>query len=157
MIGKQKLKREPEIKKLISEKLCKLLQKDNGAEKEFKNANIVEFDFAANSISVNGKTAFSESGMVLLNNAFHVSLLMASLEMKYVRLPRILILDGIENGGMEDSRSKNFQKIVTEALSEYDVDFQLIFATKNIDDSLKSKNYMVGDEYSESNKSLKSF
>lgn len=157
LIEKQKLKREPEIKELISERLCSLLRKDNGAEKEFKDAKYVEFDFAANSVSVNGKTAFSESGTVLLNNAFHVALLMASLEKNYVRLPRILVLDGIENGGMEDERSQNFQKIVAEALSEYQVEHQLIFATKNIDDSLKSNTYMVGEEYSETSKSLKSF
>lgn len=157
LIGKQKFKREPEIQALISEKLCELLRKDNGSEKEFKNAEYAEFDFAANSVSVNGKTAFSESGIVLLNNAFHVALLMAALEKTYVRLPRFLVLDGIENGGMEDDRSKNFQKVVVEALSSYEVDFQLVFATKNIDESLKSKDYMVGEEYNESNKSLKSF
>lgn len=157
LLGKQVFKREPEIKALISEKLCGLLRKDNGAEKEFKNADYADFDFAANSVSVNGKTAFSESGTVLLNNAFHVALLMASLEKEYVRIPRFLVLDGIENGGMEDDRSKNFQKVVREELSNYKVDFQLIFATKNIDTSLKSKTYMVGEEYSESNKSLKFF
>lgn len=157
LIGKQRLKREPEIKALVSAKLCELLQKDNGAEKEFKNADYAEFDFAANSVSVNGKTAFSESGMVLLNNAFHIALLMVALEKKYVRLPRFLVLDGIENGGMEDDRSKNFQRVVAETLSSYEVEFQLIFATKNIDDSLKSEAYIVGEEYSESNKSLKSF
>lgn len=157
LIGKQKFQREPEIQAIISEKLCELLRKDNGSEKEFKNADYAEFDFAANSVSVNGKTAFSESGIVLLNNAFHVALLMAALEKKYVRLPRFLVLDGIENGGMEDDRSKNFQRVVVEALSSYEVDFQLVFATKNIDESLKSKDYMVGEEYSESNKSLKSF
>jgi len=157
LIGTQRLKREPEINTLISEKLCALLRKDNGAEKEFRDANIVEFDFAGNSVSVNGKTAFSESGTVLLNNAFHVALLMVSLEKKYVRLPRFLVLDGIENGGMEDNRSQNFQKVVVETLSSYEVDFQLIFATKNIDESLKSKKYMIGDEYNGSNKSLKSF
>ncbi len=157
LIGKQIFKREPEIKALISEKLCELLRKDNGSEKEFKNAEYAEFDFAANSVSVNGKTAFSESGIVLLNNAFHVALLMAALEKPYVRLPRFLVLDGIENGGMEDDRSKNFQKVVVEALSRYETDFQLVFATKNIDESLKSKDYIVGEEYSESNKSLKSF
>jgi hypothetical protein len=157
LIEKQRLKREPEIMTLISERLCELLQKDNGAEKEFKNAEYAEFDFAANRVSVNGKTAFSESGTVLLNNAFHVAVLMSSLEKKYVRLPRFMVLDGIENGGMEDGRSKNFQKVITEALSSYEVDFQLIFATKAINESLKSKDYIVGEEYSESNKSLKYF
>ncbi len=157
VIGKQILKREPEVQALISEKLCELLRKDNGSEKEFKNAEYAEYDFAANRVSVNGKIAFSESGIVLLNNAFHVALLMAALEKTYIRLPRLLVLDGIENGGMEDDRSKNFQKVVVEALSGYETDFQLVFATKNIDESLKSKDYMVGEEYEELNKSLKSF
>ena len=82
---------------------------------------------------------------------------MAALEKTYIRLPRFLVLDGIENGGMEDDRSKNFQKVVVEALSRYETDFQIVFATKNIDESLNSKNYIVGEVYSESNKSLKSF
>lgn len=157
LIGKQRFTREPEVQALISDRLCELLRKDNGSEKEFKNAEYAEFDFAANSVSVNGKTAFSESGIVLLNNAFHVALLMAALEKTYIRLPRFLVLDGIENGGMEDDRSKNFQKVVVEALSRYETDFQIVFATKNIDESLNSKNYIVGEVYSESNKSLKYF
>lgn len=157
LIESQVFKREPEIQALISKNLCELLRKDNGSEKEFKNAERVEFDFAANSISVNGKTAFSESGVVLLNNAFHIALLMVSLEKNYVRFPRFLVLDGIENGGMEDERSKNFQKAIVEILSKYEVDFQLIFATKSIDEGLRSESYLVGEEYSELNRTLKTF
>ncbi len=151
----QFLRRTPEIHQAISEHLISILKQDNGAEKEFKNAMTIEFDFASNMVAVNTKTAFSESGNVLLNNAFHVALLITSLEKGYVRVPRLMILDGIENGGMEDSRSKNFQRVVKEYLESYKHPYQLIFATKSIYEGLDSEQYIVGQKYSEDNKSLK--
>jgi len=146
--------REPEVKRLVSENLINILKKDEGAEAEFKNAKRIDFDFAGNTVAVNGKTAFSESGNVFLNNAFHLALLLVSLEKEYIRLPRFMVLDGIENGGMEDSRSSNFQRILKEFLEESKVNYQMIFATKNIDDSLNNKDYIVGTQFSEGNKSL---
>ena len=153
----QFLKRTPEIHQTISEHLINILKQDNGAEKEFKNAMAIEFDFASNTVAVNSKTAFSESGNVLLNNAFHVALLITSLEKGYVRVPRLMILDGIENGGMEDSRSKNFQRVVKEYLENYRYPYQLILATKSIYEGLDSEQYIVGQKYSEDNKSLKMY
>ncbi len=102
-----------------------------------------------------GRLSWREHGFRLLNNAFHVALLITSLEKSYVRLPRLMILDGIENGGMEDSRSKNFQRVVKEYLGGYKHPYQLIFATKSIYEGLDSEQYFVGQKYSEDNKSLK--
>ncbi|TKB07681.1 AAA family ATPase [Desulforhopalus sp. IMCC35007] len=147
--------REPEIKSVISQHLIDILKDDIGSEKEFHNAHTIEYDFASNSISVNGKVAFSESGTVYLNNAFHVSLLLASLEKKYVRLPRFMILDGIENGGMEDARSRNFQSIVKQKLNNSEVSCQLIIGTKSISDDLKSDDFIVGKTFTKESKSLK--
>jgi len=146
--------REPEILGIISSHLIDILKLDIGAEGEFKNANTIEFDFASNTISVNGKSTFSESGMVFLNNAFHFSLFLSSLDKNYVRIPRFMILDGIENGGMEDSRSKNFQKIIYDILKDKSVDCQIIFATKSIYHELNNNNYVIGETLTKSNKSL---
>ncbi|OBU41676.1 hypothetical protein AYY25_01010 [Photobacterium phosphoreum] len=146
--------REPEIKKIISEELISILRLDIGSEKEFKQAETVDFDFASNSISINGKSAFSESGMIFLYNSFKLALLLASLKKEYVRIPRFMILDGIENGGMEDSRSKNFQKIIHDKLLNSNVEFQIIFATKSIEPSLDNCDYIIGDTFSENKKSL---
>lgn len=151
----QVLKRTPEIHQAISEHLVEILKQDNGAEKEFKNAMTIEFDFASNMVAVNAKTTFSESGDVLLNNAFHIALLATSLEKGYVRVPRLMILDGIENGGMEDRRSKNFQRVVKDCLENYKHPYQLIFATKSIYEGLDSEQYIVGQKYTDGNKSLK--
>lgn len=146
--------REPEVRESISKNLIAVLKKDIGSEDEFSSAKNIEFDFASNSISVNGKSSFSESGMVYLYNSFRLALLMTSLEKTYLRVPRFLILDGIENGGMEDSRSKNFQKAVHDLLSDSQVEFQIIFATKSIEESLDTKDYIVGTTFTRNNKSL---
>jgi hypothetical protein len=151
----QYISREPEVKEIISKHLITVLKRDIGAEKEFLDAKNIEFDFASNMVSVNGKTAFSESGTVYLNNAFHLALLMCSLDKEYIRLPRFMVLDGIENGGMEESRSSNFQKVVKDLLEEYQVDFQIVMATKCIDSSLDISKYIVGKKYNSEVKSLK--
>lgn len=146
--------REPEVRECISKNLISVLQKDIGSEDEFASAKNIEFDFASNSISVNGKSSFSESGMVYLYNSFRLALLMTSLEKTYLRVPRFLILDGIENGGMEDSRSKNFQKAIHDLLSDSQVEFQIIFATKSIEGSLDNNDYIVGTTFTRNSKSL---
>lgn len=146
--------REPEVRECISKNLISVLKKDIGSEDEFASAENIEFDFASNTISVNGKSSFSESGMVYLYNSFRLALLMTSLEKKYLRIPRFLILDGIENGGMEDSRSKNFQKAIHDLLSDSLVEFQIIFTTKSIEQSLDNNNYIVGTTFVRNHKSL---
>lgn len=148
-------RRTLEVKELVSTHLKEILHSDIGAEEAFKFADIIEFDFAANRISVNGKVSFSESSTVYLNNAFHLSLFLVALEKEYIRIPRIMILDGIENGGMEDIRSKNFQTFTANKLSEYSIENQLIIATKSIDPSLDKPNYVVGRTYTKHQKSLK--
>ncbi|EIU6793006.1 hypothetical protein L5150_003373 [Vibrio parahaemolyticus] len=146
--------REPEVRECISKNLISVLKKDIGSEDEFASAKTIDFDFASNSISVNGKSSFSESGMVYLYNSFRLALLMTSLEKTYLRIPRFLILDGIENGGMEDSRSKNFQKAIHDLLSDSQVEFQIIFATKSIEGSLDNDDYIVGTTFTRNSKSL---
>lgn len=148
------LKRIPHIKEKVSELVCSILRLDIGSESEFKNAEAFEFDFASNAMSVNGKSYFSESSMFLLNNAFHLALLRLSTLDALVRLPRLMILDGIENGGMQEDRSKNFQKIVRDFMAGSDVKYQIIIATKNADESLRSEEYVVGKFFSEGGKSL---
>jgi len=150
----QFIKRTPEITKIISNHLIAILRSDVGAEEDFKDAESIEFDFASSRVSVNGKTAFSESGTVYLNNSFHFALFLASLDKSYVRLPRFMVLDGIENGGMEDARSRNFQKIIKNKLEQYSCSNQLILATKSIHPDLDNSRYVVGRTFTKSKKSI---
>lgn len=146
--------REIEVAEITSKHLLDLVRKDIGTEETFKEAMEVDYDFAANRISVNAKTSFAESTAVYLNNVFHLALLFTSLEKEYIRLPRLMILDGIENGGMEDARSQNFQMVVAGKIDNLSTKCQVIIATKSIHPDLNNTKYVIGSTFTENNKSL---
>ena len=68
---------------------------------------------------------------------------------------KFLVLDGIENGGMSDARSRNFQKIVKEETDKIKTKFQLFIATRSIYEKLNTSDYLAGDELTSNHKSLK--
>ena len=132
-----------------------LLQEDLPLQKEFMSPESVEFSFTDNSVYVNGSKNFSESSAVVLRHVFHLALLSASMENVSMRLPRFMMLDGIDDGGMEKDRSHNLQQIIIDECSRYEHDYQLIFATSEINPKFSESEYVVGEYYSPSNYSLK--
>jgi hypothetical protein len=138
----------------ISETLKRLLREDLDRQEEFKNPDKVEFSFSDNSITINGANKFSESSTVVLRHLFHIALLSASTKDSKMRFPRLLILDGIEDGGLEPARAQLLQEIIVRECLALDVDYQMIFASSQIAPSLNSAEYVVGRTFSESNRSL---
>ncbi|WP_312153158.1 AAA family ATPase [Lelliottia nimipressuralis] len=139
----------------ISEITQELLQEDLPLQKEFISPESVEFSFTDNSVYVNGSKNFSESSAVVLRHIFHLALLSASMEHQSMRLPRFMMLDGIDDGGMEKDRSHNLQEIIINECSRYEYDYQLIFATSEINPKFSESEFVVGEYYSPSNYSLK--
>ncbi|MGL5668202.1 MAG: hypothetical protein ACRDD9_18975, partial [Shewanella sp.] len=132
----------------------RLLKQDLPLQKEFIEPRSVEFSFTDNIVYVNGSKNFSESSAVVLRHVFHLALLSASMEHKSMRLPRFMMLDGIDDGGMEKDRSHNLQKIIIDECSRYENEYQLIFATSEINPVYSESQYVVGEYYSPDNYSL---
>ncbi|MCG5050445.1 AAA family ATPase [Pectobacterium brasiliense] len=151
-------KKEEKLKEEIYLSICtitkELLQEDLPLQKEFIEPENVEFSFTDNSVYVNGSKNFSESSAVVLRHVFHLALLSASIEHASMRLPRFLMLDGIDDGGMEKDRSHNLQSIIIRECSNYEHDYQLIFATSEINPEYQDSEYVVGEYYSPNNYSL---
>lgn len=148
----------------ISDYTVDLLHKDLEREDTFKNAQSISFDFREGKIFTvidqfsDGKPReFSASSMVLLKNAFHLALHLASLDLSYVRYPRFTLFDDIEDKGMEEARSHNFQKLIVESLASKDVQNQIIFTTSMVAPELDMPEYTVGEFYTKKNKTLKGF
>ena len=144
----------PALKEKISKYMEEVLTKDveniddPHDKAEFSNITSIDFDLASNRIVVNNKVSFSESSMYYLNNALHIALLKLSLVDPNVRFPRLLILDGIENGGMEDARSKGIQKTLKEIADEYcGIRHQVIITTKGIYPEVDNDKYRVGEKF----------
>ena len=86
------------------------------------------------------------------------ALLFASILNDTMLYPRLLFSDNMEDKGMEEERSRNFQRLVVRRLNEMpNQDYQLIFATSMIAPELETPEYTIGEKYTQENKSLKFF
>lgn len=146
--------RKIDAKVTVSDIAKGLLNRDLLREEGFANAQAVQFDFGENRITVDGRTNFAASSMVFLKNSFHLALLSASTQRDYFRYPRFLILDNIEDGGMEEERSHRFQHLVVDASGATKVEHQIIMTTAKIAPDLEGSKYTVGRRFTPDAKSL---
>ncbi len=128
----------------IADEIRKLLRNDLRRQDSFENPKSIEFDFGANTISVDGQSYFSASSRVILKSSFFVGFLAAALKEDFFRHPRFTIIDTIEDKGMEPIRSHNFQLQIAEISKNTSVAHQFIFATAMIAPDLDEDQYTVG-------------
>lgn len=117
----------------INSNLKYLLSLDTGLQTEFMDPNNeISVIFEDNDINVNGTSHFSQSSSILLKHLFHLTLLLVANEEPSIRLPKFLILDGINDGGLEQSRAENLQSIIVKVSDMLTPPFQIICATSEI-------------------------
>jgi hypothetical protein len=68
--------------------------------------------------------------------------------------PRFLLLDNIEDKGMEVIRSQLFQKLIVEKATEVEVPYQVIFTTSMMNPMLELDEYVIGPAYTEDHRTL---
>lgn len=138
----------------LAENLIHLLKIDLERQEEFISAAAVDWSFSHDRVAVNGHTQFSESSMVILKQSFHLAMLMASAENSYFRVPRFILLDGIEDGGQEIARSHKLQENIAALSQGLNVSHQIIFATSQIAPSLAQQKFLVGSTSTVEKKTL---
>lgn len=146
--------RKIDISNTIERIMIRLLKLDLPLQTEFITPKNINFSFVDNEVYVNGSKNFSESSAVVLRHIFHLALLTSSLEKEYMRLPRFLMLDGIDDGGMEKERSHNLQRIIVEETGSYKHDFQLIYATSEINPDYDDIDLIVSRYFNPEDRSL---
>jgi DNA repair exonuclease SbcCD ATPase subunit len=132
-----------------------LLRADKDHEEIFLNGRNIEFDFAEDRVSIDERALFSASSMVYLKNSFRLAMLKASCTDKSYLYPRFLLMDNIEDKGMETSRSQLFQQEVVKMSQSLECEHQIIFTTSMIDPDINDSEYCVGEFYTDQNKTLK--
>jgi hypothetical protein len=145
--------RRQKVYRGIAENIIPILRRDrrdNGKpyEEVFEDSNVadIEIDFAKDRTLIDGRVKFSGSSNYIKKNAFQISALLEALDDPNYRLPRFLMLDAIENGGMKAFRSHNFQKVIIDCFRGRD-DFQLIFCTSMVLEELNNSTTGVGPYY----------
>ena len=150
---KAQVSRQRLVTETISKIAVKILRQDE-VEEQFKEAESVVIDWRNNTFSVDGRNNFSASSVVFARNAVHFAIFFASLELDFMRYPRFILSDCIEDKGMVPARSGNFQRIVSVLSSESQVRHQIIFTTSMIDPSLEGTHLCVGPPYIGGRKTL---
>ncbi|WP_417558248.1 AAA family ATPase [Mesoflavibacter zeaxanthinifaciens] len=142
----------------IREITISILRKDLPRQDEFRTGKIVEIDFLRDSFTLDGSNNFSASSKTFFKNAVIFSIFFASLEFDFMRYPRFIICDNMEDKGMEKERTQNFQELITKISDSYlekEKTHQIIFTTSMVSDELNNSEYCVGDDYDTDNKTLK--
>lgn len=133
------------------------LQHDLQRQQEFTQADEFNVDFSNNIVYLSNKhSKYSASSNFYLKIVARFALFMASLEIPFMRFPRFIFADNMEDKGIEIGRAQNFQKVLINKLLEYDSkDYQVIYTTSYITNELDNSPYVVGERYTKDNKSLK--
>ncbi|MEM8775888.1 MAG: AAA family ATPase [Pseudomonadota bacterium] len=131
------------------------LRRDLERQSTFKNADKVDFDFDGDRISVNGESFFSASSMVYLRNSFIASFAVAAANQQSFSHPRFLLMDTVEDKGMEPERSRNFQRLLHEKSKAAKSSNQIIIATSMIAPELDKPEITVGEFYTHQNRTLR--
>jgi predicted nucleic-acid-binding protein len=141
---------------LISNEAKALLDDDLEEHSDFGEVTHVSFDFAGDWVAINGEKnrAGSASGMVILKNSFAAAMLFASLRDKQFGLPRWMLFDNIEDKGMVEERSWNFQRLLVKRSANWSEPHQIIFTTSKIAPELEGTPLVVGRKYTRAARSL---
>ena len=148
-------RRRPRALSLVSDLAASLLRSDLDRQAEFSGAGTVGVDFASDSISVDGSVNFAESSNVFLKNAALLGLLLAAGTDEAFNHPRFLLIDNIEDKGMEESRSHLFQRMLVERVTELQRPYQVIYTTSMMNPTLELDDYTIGPSYTSENRSLR--
>lgn len=136
----------------VSEKVISFLRQDLDRQEEFQRAESVEVNFRDNLILVDGDLNFAESSNTIVKNSAILALFVAATEDEKFFHPRFLLLDNVEDKGMEPIRSHNFQNIIVQAAKNGN--HQIIFTTSTINPELDNDEYTIGPCYTHDHRTL---
>lgn len=139
---------------LVSEKAKMYLKDDIDRQDEFKYAQSVEVNFKDNSILVDGDLNFAESSNVIVKNSTILALLAAATMDNNFNHPRFLLMDNIEDKGMEPKRSHKFQEIIVNASNTAKYEHQIIYTTSMFNQKLDKEEYVIGPHYTHEKRTL---
>jgi hypothetical protein len=155
-IQRNQNKRKLSAYTLVSKQTKRLLDEDLQEHSDFGEVEHVSFSFADDWVAINGEKnrSGSASGMVILKNSFVLGMIASSLIDKQFKLPRWMLFDNIEDKGMVEERSWNFQRLIVKMSMQADVPHQIIFTTSKIAPELDGSNLIVGRRYTRAARSL---
>lgn len=146
--------RKRKAQTLISSTATKILAQDLPRQEEFRSPQSVSLNFRDDAISVDGNMNFAASSNVILKNTAILALFSAATLDEDFYHPRFLLMDNVEDKGMEEKRSHNFQSLIVQASRTARFEHQIIFTTSMMNPELDLEQFVVGPRYTHEKKTL---
>lgn len=121
----------------------------NDPSKELAGVDRISFDFGKDDVVAVGKDSPAASTGTYLKNSFFFALFLVSLENRFVRYPRFILMDNIEDSGLETNRVQQFHRDIIEHSKATDTVHQIIFTARSevITPELDQSALCVGKHY----------
>lgn len=132
-----------------------LLRSDLDRQPEFRDPQLVSLNFRDDAIFVDDQMNFAESSNVYLKNSVIFSMFMAAGNDVKFNHPRFMLIDNIEDKGMEPERSHLFQRLIVEHSTELSIRHQIIFTTSMMNPELELDDYVIGPHYTHEKRTLR--
>lgn len=131
----------------IDELAMKLIRNDTS--QDLKMVSSLRFDFSKDELFAVGKGSLAASTSTYVKNSFFFALFLTSLSLDFVRYPRFVILDNLEDSGLQTPRLQQFHNDIIECSNESDVTHQIIFSARSevLTKELNESDLCVGKEY----------
>ena len=136
-----------EVQNILATKITNLLKNDVGGEKDLHDIKAIEINFEKNKLYVNERSNYAASSMGYIKNCFSLSLWMASIENSNFKLPRFMLLDNIEDKGIEADRVYNFQNSIKNFIDNSDITSQIIISASLLEENLRNEKFIIGKYY----------
>ncbi len=138
----------------ISKHTTQMLRSDIDRQEEFKDAHTVAVNFLTDTVSVDGQINFAESSNVFLKNSTILALFLAAGHDETFLHPRFLLIDNIEDKGMEPVRSHRFQERLVRYTNQVPTTHQVIYTTSMMNPELELDDYVIGPNYTHDHRTL---
>lgn len=133
--------------RLITDNLKQLLLNDIGADKDLKKIKDIKINFEKNRLFIDERTNFAASTMGYIKNCFSIGLWEASVENSTFKLPRFMLLDNLEDKGIEDDRIYNIQDSINDFCEKSTVPCQIIISASVLNSKFINTNKVIGQYY----------
>lgn len=121
----------------------------NDPSKELAGVDRISFDFGKDDVVAVGKDSPAASTGTYLKNSFFFALFLVSLANRFVRYPRFILMDNIEDSGLETNRVQQFHRDIIEHSEASNTVHQIIFTARSevITPDLDQSGLCIGKHY----------
>lgn len=138
----------------VSSETIAFLRADMERQEGFRESESVEVDYRLNRFRLSSENSLSASSTAYMRNAVFLGELFAACSMPSMRHLRLLMLENLEDKGMEPNRYYQFHRTIVERANSLDGDWQILIATADWAPDIHEGFTRIGERFTHDRKTL---